>query len=400
MLRKILYISILLLLAVSIFDPADKLLKLKVPLFIFAWLLFLLIRIDGNKETKLSVPLFYYLLIFIFVLPSVTTLNFILTNGYFNFDYGYLSFKPLLFLTLLAILYVEKIDIFKSACILLTILSCAILCVFFILLFKSDIYSVKIIDIAYHNALIQRVDFRTYGGAKFYYIYFVTAPLLVLPASYYCYKYFVSFGKTKLGYLLLVLINTVAFFLTGSRNSMLISVITPLIVIIYCSKNKLPSFLLIGLIVVILVCNFHKSITDMFSSSNPSNYGRIALLDDYFKVFNNPKDLLLGQGFGSSFYVTPWGREGWLAELTYFEIIRRYGLIFGSACIAMLMYPFIKYKRYYNEPYLLIAYVGYLIMSVTNPFIFSSSGMIVLCVVLYPAFRRSKSMVSNAYLEC
>jgi hypothetical protein len=235
---------------------------------------------------------------------------------------------------------------------------------------KYDIYSVGLIDIAYNNGLIQKVDYRTYGGAKFY-------------------KCFTSFGKTKLGYLLLVLINIVAFFLTGSRNSVLISVITPILVIMYCSKNKLPSLLLTGLIAVAIVYNYKDTITDMFSGSNPSNYGRISHLEDYFKVFNNPKDLLLGQGFGSSFYVTAWGKEGWLAELTYFEIIRRYGLFFGSVCIAMLMYPFIRHKQYRIEPYLLIAYAGYLIMSATNPFIFSSSGMIILCVVLYPAFRRS-----------
>lgn len=393
--KKCLYIFIVLLLIVSIFDPEDLILKLKVPLFISIWLLFLLIIIGSNKEARLSIPLFFYLLIFILVLPFISALNFVLTNGYFNYYYGYLSLKPLLFLTLLVILYVEKIEIIVPISVLLTILSCMILCVFFLILIEYDIYSIRFINIAYKNGLIQKVDYRIYGGTKFYYIYFVTAPLLVLPSLYYCYKCFTSFGKSRFYYLLAMLINTTAFFLTGSRNSMLISIIVPFMVIIYCSKDKLRSLFLTGLISVILVCIFHKPITDMFSSDNPSNYGRISLLKDYSEVFNNPEDLLLGQGFGSLFYVTVWGKEAWLSELTYLEIIRRYGLIFGSVCIAMLMYPFIKYKRYYNEPYLIIAYLGYLIMSVTNPFIFSSSGMIMLCVVLYPAFRRSKSIFST-----
>ena len=399
MLKKCLHISIVLLLVASIFDPEDLILKLKVPLFVSVWLLFLLVIIGSSKKVKLSSPLFFYLLIFVFVLPFVSASNFFLTHGYFNYNYAFLSLKPLLFLTLLIILYVEKLDILAQVNKILTILSCMILIVFFLILIEYDIYSVRIINIASSEGLIQKVGYRIYGGVRFHYIYFVTAPLLVLPCSYYCYKYLTSSGKSRLKYLLVMLINITAFFLTGSRNSVLISIAVPFMVMIYCSKNELRSLFLTSLAVVSLAGIFHEPIAHMFSSDNPSNYGRISLLNDYSKVFNNTKNLWLGQGFGSLFYVTVWGEKSWLSELTYLEIIRRYGLILGSVCIAMLMYPFIKYKRYYNMPYLLIAYSGYLIMSATNPFIFSSSGMMVLCVVLYPAFHRSKSTGAKAYLK-
>jgi hypothetical protein len=386
MLKKCLYILIVLLIISSIFDPEDLILKLKVPLFVSVWALFLLIRVSSNKETKLSNPLFFYLLIFIFIIPSISILNFILSNGYLNYEYGWFSLKALFFLTLLAILYVEKIEILESVNTILTILSCTILFVFILMLIGYDIFSIRFIDIANNYGLIQKADYRTYGEAKSFYIYFVTAPLLVLPVSYYCYKFCTSQGMNRLKYLLITLINTTAFFLTGSRNSIVISVISPLMVIIYCSKKKLFPLLLACMIAVILFYNYQDSIIYMFNINNEANYERIEILNDYLKVFDNTKNLLLGQGFGSSFYLSKYGEESWIAELTYLEIIRRYGLILGSLCMGMLMYPIIKYKRYYNAPYLIIAYLCYLLMSLTNPFIFSSSGMIMLCIVLYPAF--------------
>ena len=73
---------------------------------------------------------------------------------------------------------------------------------------------------------------------------------------------------------------------------------------------------------------------------------------------------------GSSFYVTINNSMQSIAELTFFEIIRHYGLLMGNILISMLMYPYIMYKRYYNKKLLLVAYTGYLVMCITNPFIF------------------------------
>jgi hypothetical protein len=125
----------------------------------------------------------------------------------------------------------------------------------------------------------------------------------------------------------------------------------------------------------------------MFDKKTESNLARLSMLNDYIAVLKNPYNLLFGQGLGALFYVSVNNSMQWIAELTFFEIIRHYGIFMGTILILMLLYPYIKFKRYSNHKYLLIAYTGYLAMCLTNPFIFSSSGMIMLSIVLYPAFK-------------
>ena len=129
----------------------------------------------------------------------------------------------------------------------------------------------------------------------------------------------------------------------------------------------------------------------MFSSNSKSNLGRLSLLGDYIRELEIPSTLLFGQGLGATFYVSVNSRMQWIAELTYLEILRHYGIFMGLILFIMLLYPFIYYKRYSDKKYLLVAYFGYLLMCITNPFIFSSSGMIMLSIILYPAFTRSNS---------
>jgi len=133
---------------------------------------------------------------------------------------------------------------------------------------------------------------------------------------------------------------------------------------------------------------FRDAIFFMFSSTSKSNLGRLSLLGDYIRELEIPSTFLFGQGLGATFYVSVNSSMQWIAELTYLEIIRHYGMFMGGILILMLLYPFIYYKRYSDKKYLLIAYIGYLTMCITNPFIFSSSGMIMLSIILYPAFTR------------
>jgi hypothetical protein len=104
-------------------------------------------------------------------------------------------------------------------------------------------------------------------------------------------------------------------------------------------------------------------------------------------VFDNLKNLLIGQGLGAKFFVS--GRGGYysIVELTYVELIRNYGLLFSVPYFVLLAFPFIMYRAYRNQWYLLIAYASYLLMSAGNPLIFSSNGMMVLSIVLCKAFK-------------
>ena len=380
-------IAITLLLFVSIFDPADQILNIKVPVFVCIWVIFLIFR---KKSIKISNPLFIYLLAFIIIIPSISILRYIIFNPITEEYLLYLWFciKPLLFLSLLIILCDYKIDIIHITSKILLLFSISIFAVFILILTGFDLFESNIINLVYEKGLIQRIGFRDYGGFKLHYIYFVTAPLLVISTAYYTEKVLSSVGRIKWKYLIFLIITFLSFFLTGSRNSVIISLVTPLLVYLIYSKTKIKSYMIFSSFIGIIFFYFRDAIFFMFSSTSKSNLGRLSLLGDYIRELEIPSTFLFGQGLGATFYVSVNSSMQWIAELTYLEIIRHYGMFMGGILILMLLYPFIYYKRYSDKKYLLIAYIGYLTMCITNPFIFSSSGMIMLSIILYPAFTR------------
>lgn len=334
-----------------------------------------------------------YLLAFIIIIPFISILRYVIFNPVTDEYLLYLWFciKPLLFLSVLIILCDFKIDATHITSKLLLLFSMFIFLVFVLILLGYDVFESNIINLVYEKGLIQRIDFRDYGGFKLYYIYFVTAPLLVISTAYYTDKVLISKGRIKWKYLIFLIISFLSFFLTGSRNSIIISCVTPLLIYLIYSKNKIKSFIIFSLFCCINLFYFRDAIFFMFSSNSKSNLGRLSLLGDYIRELEIPSTLLFGQGLGATFYVSVNSRMQWIAELTYLEILRHYGIFMGVILFIMLLYPFIYYKRYSDKKYLLVAYFGYLLMCITNPFIFSSSGMIMLSIILYPAFTRFHS---------
>ena len=77
-----------------------------------------------------------------------------------------------------------------------------------------------------------------------------------------------------------------------------------------------------------------------------------------------------------------------MTELTYLEILRSYGLFGAVFVLALLSYPFrvLARREYHESHYVLLAYLCYLIICVSNPLLFSSSGMLVLALVVYKVF--------------
>ena len=388
---KLISVVILLLFVVSIFDPADQILSIKVPVFICMWLLFLFFKLFDGKGVSIPSNLGVYLLVFIIIIPAVSVLRYICFNTVTDQYLLHLWFcmKPLLFLSVVVVLCDYKIDAAPMIGNLLLYFSLCIFIVFALILQGYDVFNSKVINLVYEKGLIQKIDFRNYGGFKLYYIYFVTAPLLVISTAYYSEKVLVSRGRVKWKYLIFLIVSFVSFFLTGSRNSIIISVITPLLVYLVYAKKKLRAYIITLFIGLINLFYWRDIIFAMFNSESQSNLGRLSIFQDYIKVIQIPSNLLFGQGLGATFYVSAKSRVTWIAELTYLEIIRHYGLFMGGIVIMMLLIPFFRYKRYSDKKYLLVAYVGYLLMCITNPFLFSSSGMAMLSIILYPVFAKS-----------
>ena len=110
-------------------------------------------------------------------------------------------------------------------------------------------------------------------------------------------------------------------------------------------------------------------------------------------MFSDPKTLLFGQGLGSYFYSSGFGTETSITELTYLEFIRNFGLIIAIIYYGLLLYPIRKLRNqtFKEMHFLILAYVAYLMICVSNPLLVSSSGMLVLAIVISKVFSDAES---------
>jgi hypothetical protein len=110
-------------------------------------------------------------------------------------------------------------------------------------------------------------------------------------------------------------------------------------------------------------------------------------------LFSNPKTLIFGQGIGSYFHSSALGTETSITELTYLEFIRNFGLTIALVYYALLLYPIAKLRNpiFRESHYLILAYFCYLVICVSNPLLVSSSGMLVLAIVICKIFSAEEN---------
>lgn len=384
-LGKVLHLVLVLLICTCVFDPADKLLGLKVPLFILVWLIFIAKHLCGKGMLSVPFSMVLYFMLFSCVLPLLSMFNFVLsTQTFVDYDgFGYL--KAYLFLSLIFVLFIEDIDLTGNLSIALALLSIAIIAV--LIMIKYEIFDpVPLWAFAQEYGMFG-TGFRSYGGYDYVTVDFYASPMFVISVAYFTYLFLTKEGLAKMGIGIVLLFNMVAMFVVGNRGSILLSVIVPFATWFAYSKKKPLVIGILSIFMIVVVSLFKGAFIDALSSQESSNALKLSFFGDYAVVFDSLKNLLIGQGLGAKFFVS--GRGGYfsIVELTYIELIRNYGLLFSVFYFVLLAIPFIMYKAYRHQWYLLIAYASYLLMSAGNPLIFSSTGMLVLSIVLCKAFK-------------
>lgn len=114
----------------------------------------------------------------------------------------------------------------------------------------------------------------------------------------------------------------------------------------------------------------------------------MSIINDYFSLWsNNFLSIFFGQGLGGGFDTVDRGIS-YLAEPTYFEIIRMFGLIGGIIFFFFLIMPlflFLNSKSsslFERNYYMLVAYIIYILIEFpSNPLLLSSTGMVVMVVI-------------------
>lgn len=385
----LLQFNLFLLLLVAVFDPSDQVTHLKVPLFVCLWFIFFFgFFVSTSTSPPLSNSLLAYILVFAVFLPLTSILWYYLRGENIGQYDGFQYLKSFLFLTLAFILVVRKIDAMRPLSIVLSILSVVIITIA-VLTYDDPALSQLLGPIGDATGMFMIGD-RTYGGLTYTYVYFHSAPLLVLSLAYFSYRSLQSKSLSRFGFGFLLILNFFAMLCSGTRNDIIFGILTPLLVLFWHSGKHRRLALTVLFLGIVVVLGFFSSdiIGAMFDPENESNAIKLAHLKDYSVLFSQTKTLLFGQGLGAYFYSTAFGTATSITELTYLEFIRNFGLFITGIYYALLVYPLTRLRdqTLTSHHYLLLAFISYLFMCASNPLLVSSTGMLALAIVLSAIF--------------
>lgn len=393
-LTKPLWVVVTLLLAVSIFDPADLLLHAKVPLFVLTWgitLLDLVLRTDDSWPIPYG--LFLYVTFFCLVLPLSSIFLYFLQGGMLsNYD-GFLDFKAYLFLSIAFPLAIKRISLVRTLSWLLTVMSVFII-IIYVITSQSEALRLSLMVFGGNYGIFAFGE-RTYGSFTYHPIYFQASPLIVIALGYFACRCVRLSGRARLWSSVVLMLNMLGMFWSGTRNNMLASLLVPVSVIFWYSRRK-PRLVLWAVIAAIAIVIWKGDvILEMLNPREYDNALKLVHARDYMAMFQQWRTLLLGQGLGARFHSTLYGYVS-VTELTYFDLIRNYGIAGAAVALGLLLYPlravFIKEQRPFH--YLYITYGIYLILCLSNPLLFSSSGMLLLALVVCNYFSVAQGAFS------
>lgn len=237
---------------------------------------------------------------------------------------------------------------------------------------------------------IALISDRVYGDIKFPYIYFLSSPMLIylLSHDFYCFLNTKNFINLSL-----FLISSIAIIATGTRSHILIGILFVPISLLIVNFKKY--YLLAIAIITSLLLYFLSSsdinltINEFFSSGETSNSIKISMLSAYGNIFVDPVTLLFGQGYNAHEWsislrnIINLEDGATKTELTYLEIFRVFGLIFGSVIMCSLIYLSVASSKIYaNNKWLYPALVIYLINASLNPYLFSTNGILPIALII------------------
>ena len=373
----------------AIIDPNNSVLHLKYVLFV----LVILIWGSGKLFDRIELPpkrLMYIILFISFFMPFYALSIGLINNFLQNTDlHPIVYFNSFFFFLLIFIIYDTGFDLTKvinRSTLLIIVITLGIYC-FFLLQPATYLILTKYLVIDKNIAVF---GFRRYGPITMLMIYFRTSPLLVFPLAYFLQRILID--KTRkarfIHYFILIAI-IVTLFLSGTRANL----VSLLFIILFYGclwtfKKSKPAFILLTIVLSFLfIYEISTILTILFDKSEISNSVKLGHFESYLDYFSqNGLQLFFGQGFGGAFYSSGFNKLTTVTELTYLETVRVWGLPITFIFILILLLPFIKDIRHKNFSSVSIAYLAYLFIAGTNPFLFSSTGMMVLVYVFSRSF--------------
>lgn len=222
----------------------------------------------------------------------------------------------------------------------------------------------------------------------YYMVFFKTSPLLFV----------LLFDSLKNSRAVWTILSFAAIIFSGTRANVFMCVVCLLLYAIFfqSDKNKRYTSLIICLAIAFIgfkpISSYVVKVFTNKASSDAIRSGHIQGLLNLWA--QDPKALLLGSGFCSSFYSL--GRNDYVStiEQAYWDLIFKVGVVGFIPFLCMLIAPLknlIKKGAYE----VLIPYLAFLVITYTNPFLYSSTGYLLLIFVYGCAFEKSPSVYGN-----
>lgn len=383
MVRLILFVFM----AVCVFDPADQILGGKVFVFGVLWGVTLIEILLMQDDLYLPPGLVFYAAAFI-AIPLLSIFWYYLTDGRQPFE-GFALLRGYLLISLAVVLVINKVDLLPQLSAILTVLACLVIAVFIAIQLQPDLYD-AIKPLGDGTGLLI-LDKRTYvKGLTLLQIYFVTTPMLVVSIAYYFDRVMSASGRwRKFFFLFVTAINIAGMLLAGTRNNVLVALLLPFLLWPQYTKRRLLYTLCSVGGLAMLALPFTAQLRPFFDPAEYSNSIKLLTIEDYGRILSNPVTLLFGSGLGA--YANWTGRPlFYVTELTYFEVIRNFGLAGGLLMIGLLLLPLIdafRTRTGARDRSLAIAYLLYLLACFSNPNLFSSMGIPILASLLNNIFQ-------------
>jgi hypothetical protein len=228
---------------------------------------------------------------------------------------------------------------------------------------------------------------RDYGGVTFPYIYFVTSPMLVFLLASDAWR---AGDHVTARNVVLACVTASALFLSGTRANMAMSLIGPISVLAWRKGGwtyGLLSFCFAMVAALVLLGATTGVFRAMISPEEAGNAVKLGYLPYYKEIFSDPLVLVFGQGLNARLWSGPviemWPESPAIPELTYLELIRVFGIVVAGAVVIALFGLAIGSRMARSSfPFIGAGLFLYLVLAFSNPYIFSSNGMLLIGMAL------------------
>lgn len=216
---------------------------------------------------------------------------------------------------------------------------------------------------------------RSFFGSTFFNFRIGTAPFLFLP---YC-LFFKSFLRTgRIGNLLAILLIGFVIALTTSRALILMCMLAAAYML---AMKMRPSGRVIafcaGAVAAVLVADYLITETDVFSATEQSNRVKVGHAVSFLEHMT-PLRVLFGEGLAAFYFSSGFNASTAQTEISLLDMTRYLGLPLTLVLYGALLFPTLRPEAYRvdnSTPF--VIFLMYLAISVTNPVLFNSYGLLV-----------------------